>query len=167
MTTKVFNTETAEALIAGTESAPCVKCGESRWAKAQPALQTKRIGFLKLRCRVCHSKTSAACGKARYATDEEYREYHKAAGLAWQKDNRGKANSHSAKRRSKKLQATPPWSDLAAVQEFYTNCPPGMHVDHIIPLQGRKVSGLHLLDNLQYLTAFENLSKSNSFKDCP
>lgn len=57
----------------------------------------------------------------------------------------------------------PRWSQLDKIQEFYFNCPEGYHVDHIIPLQGKLVSGLHVIENLQYLTAKDNKEKSNKY----
>lgn len=68
-----------------------------------------------------------------------------------------------AKRRAIKISATPSWADLEAIKEFYKNCPKGYHVDHIIPLQGKNVCGLHVLENLQYLPAVENIKKSNKY----
>jgi 5-methylcytosine-specific restriction endonuclease McrA len=53
---------------------------------------------------------------------------------------------------------------LDKIRDFYINCPKGMTVDHIIPLQGTIVSGLHVLSNLQYLTREENSRKNNKFK---
>lgn len=60
---------------------------------------------------------------------------------------------------------TPAWADLEAIYTFYKNCPEGHHVDHIVPLQGKLVSGLHVISNLQYLLASDNLRKSNTFED--
>ena len=55
-----------------------------------------------------------------------------------------------------------PW-DQEGIRKFYLNKPEGMEVDHIIPLCGRKISGLHILSNLQYLTREENNFKRNSW----
>lgn len=57
----------------------------------------------------------------------------------------------------------PLWAEKNKIVEFYRNRPEGHHVDHIVPLNGETVSGLHVLANLQYLSAAENLSKSNKF----
>ncbi len=49
------------------------------------------------------------------------------------------------------------------IKRFYENCPKGYEVDHIIPLQGKTVSGFHILENLQYLTKEENCKKGNRY----
>lgn len=67
-------------------------------------------------------------------------------------------------RRAAQIQRTPKWVDLEAIKKFYEACPPGMHVDHIVPLRGKEVCGLHVPWNLQYLTASENSRKSNKFE---
>ena len=69
----------------------------------------------------------------------------------------------NAKRRAAKLQRTPAWADLEAIKKFYDNCPEGYAVDHIVPLQGVNISGLHVLNNLQYLTKSENSKKGNRY----
>lgn len=81
----------------------------------------------------------------------------------WRKTHLEYIRLRSANDRAKKLNRTPPWADLNGIKEFYMNCPKGHHVDHIIPLSGKNVSGLHVLENLQYLPAKENLRKGNKF----
>jgi len=56
-----------------------------------------------------------------------------------------------------------PWSETEAIKAFYEACPEGYEVDHIVPLLGKTVSGLHVLGNLQYLTRAENRAKRNYF----
>jgi 5-methylcytosine-specific restriction endonuclease McrA len=60
-------------------------------------------------------------------------------------------------------QRTPAWADKQKIVDFYKNCPKGCQVDHVIPLRGTIVSGLHIAENLQYLTAKENRNKSNRY----
>lgn len=79
----------------------------------------------------------------------------------WKKDNKKAYNAYLASRKSRVKLATPKWANLKQLREIYFNCPEGYHVDHIIPLNGTNVSGLHIPGNLQYLPAIENLRKSN------
>jgi len=80
------------------------------------------------------------------------------------KANKNAINAKNRNRQLAKIFRTPKWADLQAIKEFYINCPKDMTVDHIIPLQGKLVSGLHVLANLQYLTPKENFSKGNKYK---
>lgn len=68
-----------------------------------------------------------------------------------------------AKHRSRSKR-TPKWADLELIAKFYRERPEGLHVDHIIPLKGKLVSGLNVLENLQYLPATENQRKRNKFE---
>ena len=71
-------------------------------------------------------------------------------------------------RRARRVRATPKWCSLPECRNFYvfakwmTDATGERHVvDHIIPLKGRGVSGLHVPWNLQVVTQAENLRKSN------
>lgn len=76
--------------------------------------------------------------------------------------------SDSSARRAGIDKATPSWADREAIKDVYTRClmrsrVTGIkyEVDHIIPLKGKNVSGLHVHWNLQIIPAFENRKKSN------
>lgn len=77
----------------------------------------------------------------------------------------------AAKRRAAKLQRTPFWDpdthlipQLYQVAAMYTReSGQPWHVDHILPLQGKKVSGLHVYANLRVIPGEENIKKSNKY----
>lgn len=87
--------------------------------------------------------------------------------------NAGRYAAISAKRRASKLKATPQWLDSKQLHEMkllylfvaerrrITGL--DLEVDHIVPLQGETVCGLHVPWNLQVLTASENASKGNRY----
>ena len=66
-----------------------------------------------------------------------------------------------SERRALTLNATPTWVNKKEIQDIYLNCPEGYEVDHIIPLKGKNVCGLHVPANLQYLTRSDNRKKGN------
>ena len=74
---------------------------------------------------------------------------------------------HASKQslRCRRMQkACPPWADQRAITAIYLAAQQqGMHVDHVIPLQGKFVSGLHVETNLQLLTPTANYRKRNKF----
>jgi len=95
---------------------------------------------------------------------EENPEKSKECTRRWQKNNAGAKKAAKARYRASKLQRTPTWSDSEKIRAVYDSCPEGWHVDHIYPLQGETVSGLHVVENLQLLPAKENLSKGNRIR---
>ena len=123
------------------------------------------------RCKKCIRKAAQVKFKATHPTRKleinrqwsaNNREKDRAMKRAWEKkQGRGYYTHKAALYRRGKERATPAWANLDKIREIYDNCPPGYHVDHIIPLNGKFVSGLHIETNLQYLSPFENRSKSN------
>lgn len=81
----------------------------------------------------------------------------------WRQKNKGLVLSYFREYNLQKAKRVPKWADKETIQKFYINRPEGFQVDHIIPLFGKLVSGLHVENNLQYLTQSENASKSNKF----
>ncbi len=91
------------------------------------------------------------------------REKAKIRSREWRKNNPGHRNALKYMYIADRTLRTPEWANHARIIEFYKNCPPGHHVDHIIPLRAKNVSGLHVDYNLQYLPAKENMRKNNRF----
>ncbi len=85
--------------------------------------------------------------------------------------NHGAVLSRNAKRRADKKNATPSWADIERIKGLYKLATYlsrkygiKIHVDHIVPLNGNNVCGLHTLSNLQLLKAEDNLRKSNAWE---
>lgn len=81
----------------------------------------------------------------------------------WREQNIVKVYALNAQRKKAIKLRTPVWADKKAMLHFYMQRPSGYEVDHIIPLQGDAVSGLHVLENLRYLPAKENHIKNRFF----
>jgi len=118
--------------------------------------------------RSAHAAALREKRRTEYQINDAKREESQRRNKTWKKQNRGRATAIENKRRAAKIERTPPWADHEANARVYVNCPPGMTVDHIIPLQGRRggkriVSGLHVHTNLQYLTPGRNSSKGNHY----
>lgn len=76
----------------------------------------------------------------------------------------GKANAWNAKARATAMGALPSWSDLKAIEVIYAEAAVlGLEVDHVIPLRGQMVCGLHVEGNLRMLTKLENQQKGNRY----
>jgi hypothetical protein len=104
----------------------------------------------------------------------ENRKKHNAKCNRWAKQNPAKVNARTARRYACKTQATPKWLgvddhwmieqayELATLRTKMFGVP--WEVDHIVPLRGKKVMGLHVPWNLQVVAQMENRRKSNTFE---
>jgi len=134
-------------------------------AKHKDALRAKKAGYY------AQNKESISKKSA-----DSYRANPDAArsrALTWKQNNRPQHNAGCMARHTRKLGATPPWLsedqkwmiaeayDLARIRAEVTGIK--WHVDHIVPLQGRNVCGLHVPWNLQVIPASLNCSKRNAF----
>lgn len=147
----------------------------------------KKDGHPRSRCKICFHpqynarlKTAAA---ARYAANAdaikkkaaEYRknnrEKHNACSLASQRKNPQIRRANIARYKSTLRQATPKWLNdeqkkeikfhYELTKELQWLSSERLTVDHIIPIQGGNVTGLHVPWNLQIITKSQNCSKGN------
>jgi hypothetical protein len=149
-------------------------------------------GCLRPMCKLCHRVSCAFWRSNNREKDRAYektwrennREKRLAAKTQWRENNREKCRAAAKQRRINNpgmasaqallrekhiKRATPPWADKKAMEQFYrlaaalSTPDQPYQVDHIIPLRGKTVSGLHVETNLRVITAEENAHKSNKF----
>ena len=140
----------------------CVECKKEWDKKSYEANPELKISYSK---------------KYREENPEHYKNYYKeniefvkASHKKYKKENPHKNAATTKKYRASKLHRTPSWADLKKIEEVYFEAAcltkeTGIKydVDHIIPLQGEYVSGLHIASNLQVITHTANCKKGNSF----
>lgn len=164
----------------------CTKCGKKKLLSQFHVRKASPDG-LAYRCRDCVNAYTAEWkkknlgafrrwyAKNRQRRAEYWREWyernrdHRAKSYAeWARENKHIVNALIAKRNAAKKQATPPWADMDLIRAFYEAASllteeTGIRheVDHIYPLQGEFVCGLHCEANLQILTKTDNIRKHN------
>jgi len=158
----------------------CVSCGKIKGPDAYGKNKSKSDG-LHDTCKPCKS----TMGKNLYRRErtrilnanKQWRDSNKDKVLdrsqRYYKTNKPDFIARAAKRRSRKIKATPDWlteTHHREIQEFYwlaqdlkSITGESYHVDHIVPLKGKSVCGLHVPWNLQVLPADLNLSKGNKY----
>lgn len=148
----------------------CLKTKSIRWSKENPERSTEIRKSWDERNK---QKTNLRMQEYRKNNPEKY----KTAIKKWRIKNSTKYGVYMAKaandRRSSKLKRTPCWlsdDDHWMMSEAYSLSALRTklfgfewHVDHIVPLQGKEVSGLHVPWNLQVIPGVENRTKSNKF----
>ena len=159
----------------------CSYCNESLPTNSFGRKKRKSGSFgIRAVCKPCHtiknSKSRDKCGRK---TSPKTSESARKRALGYYYENRtspefkAKACNLQARRRSYKLKATPDWltqEQLEDIKNFYWLAQDlklvtgeTYHVDHIVPLKGKSICGLHVPWNLQVLPADINLSKGNHY----
>ena len=94
-----------------------------------------------------------------------------ACDRAYRLNNLAKNVAKVTKRRADKSCRTPVWADIQTIEQFYSDAREfkealghSFEIDHVIPLRGRRVSGLHVHTNLQILPKQANAKKHNCFE---
>ena len=148
----------------------CNSCNEL----VERKILKKVVRCLKCQNKLSHKKRASTEKRKLYLRTYQknnrikFSETLKKARLKYRQTDKHKQNNkvREAERRAKILKAMPSWisnEEKFKIKQFYKNCPKGFEVDHIIPLKGKIICGLHILSNLQYLTKSENARKRNNF----
>lgn len=135
----------------------CIVCYQIKNSKNQKARKSQKQKYDAERYAENAEKVKSRTRLKRQLDGDQVRKMER----AYYRNNPGPYKANAARRKAALLKRTPNWAKLEAIKEFYSNCPEGFHVDHVIPLQGKDISGLHILSNLQYLPAEDNLKKGN------
>lgn len=140
-----------------------VNASKAKWVIANP----EKIKVISAAYYIANKKKLNADRVAEYALNPEK---EKVSNAKWRITNPAKRAAARMRHIATKLYATPLWVDLKAIEFFYSvaaRCTKATgisyHVDHIVPLQGKNVCGLHVHYNLQILTARANISKGNKY----
>lgn len=156
----------------------CTQCTGLKFYDKTGGQNKKASGFMGAVCWDCHKvnntkrnvafratpdgQASYLATGARRRSTEEGRAKACIAGLAWQKKYPEKATAKRMQYVAAKLQRVPVWADLEIIAQVYAEAQKqGLEVDHIYPLRGKLVSGLHVENNLQLLPKLENIRKGN------
>ena len=157
----------------------CGGCHEPKPVSEFHKNKSRKDG-LATQCKVCvkvHTRRNYDKNKEfRYKRYLEHRsknpEYYLEAQKKWRNANKHVTSFFNQKYRSKKRNAMPSWlteSQISQIRDMYwvakdLRAISGQeyHVDHIVPLNGKGVCGLHVPWNLQILPADLNLRKSNN-----
>ena len=114
---------------------------------------------------------SAMCKACKNTYRSQYYEANKEKSLEysrkWSASNLAKKRAATAKRKAFLLKATPKWADEILIRRVYSEADfltkvTGIRyeVDHVIPLQGKRVCGLHVQNNLQVIKLVDNRKKA-------
>ena len=133
---------------------PCKNCGNTLKLQVKRKRRNGEIYYTS-RCNPCSNKYRVETSNIEWQRNN--REHIRAYQREYYKDKYRERNATY----QRILKERHIYGDISEIQEFYRNTPEGYHVDHIIPLRGKNICGLHVMGNLQYLPAEDNMRKSN------
>ena len=156
-----------------------IEAGETHYHTGKPC-KHGHIAYRRVKDRAC-MECDRIERKNKPATPEQKRESYirnrdkiLAQKREYRQANKGRIRALNSLRKQYIKQRTPSWVDnevlflireiydLAAIRTVQTGF--AWHVDHVIPLQGKLVSGLHVPENLQVIPAVVNIQKKNKYE---